>query len=64
MKCDCRRRPAILTCVACHGMFCTYCIQFSDHSCTKSKEKIASEKEKFRETLLKSGVSEVKLERI
>ncbi len=64
MKCDCKRRIAILTCVACHRMLCSYCIQFDDHSCTKLSEKIESDKEMFKSLLLKNGLQESKVQRI
>lgn len=64
MKCECKKRLAVLTCVACHKMLCTYCIQFSDHACTKVSEKIDADRKRMETSLLTSGTQPVKLQRI
>lgn len=64
MKCACKKRLAVLTCVACNKMMCAYCIHFDDHACTKMSEKIATDRKQMEVSLLKNATPPVKLQRI
>lgn len=64
MKCECKKRMAILTCVACQKILCSYCIQLSDHNCVHSDVKISKEKNILSEKLERYAVKPTKQIRI
>lgn len=60
MKCECRKRMAILTCIACQKILCSYCIQFGDHNCAQVETKLSKDRTLLTERLEKYATKPTK----